>query len=67
MKYMYAPARVRLSVSEKTHSAALTPHLRACMTIPLACQGWKLYIHVIPATLEMGNKACRIECETNRE
>lgn len=63
---MQAPTRVhtkcKLSVSETTHSAALTPCLRVHMTIPLACQSWKLYTHVIPDTLWMvGNKACRNE------
>lgn len=42
--YMHALTQVhsKLSVSEKTHSAALTPRLRAHITIPLACQSWKL-------------------------
>lgn len=43
----------KLPVSEKTHSAALTPRLGSHTSIPLACQGWKLYIHVIPAALKM--------------
>lgn len=58
----------KLSVSVKTHSAVLTPRLGAHTTIPLACQGWKLYSRVIPAALRMvGNKACRNEWETDRE
>ncbi len=69
---MHAPTRAhterKLSVSETTHSAALTPRLGAHTTVPLACQGWKLYTHVIPAALRMvGNKACRNKRETESE
>lgn len=57
----------KLSASETTHSAALTPHLRAHTTIPLTCQGSKLCAHVIPAALRMlGYKARRNERERRR-
>lgn len=43
----------KLSVTETTHSAALTPHLGTRTTIPLTCQGWNLCTLVIPAALRM--------------
>lgn len=64
--YMHAPTQAHtvcnLSITETTHSAALTPRLGARTTIPLACQSCKLYTRVIPAALRMvGNKSCRNE------
>lgn len=62
--YMSPYSECKLSVSETTHYVALTPRLRAHMTIYLACQGWKLYTSVIPATFRMiGNKVCRNDSE----